>query len=139
VDRCQFFALPLVQGKTIIFATNRLEFLGGCNKVVVMKDGAIDGQGTQAELAKSCETYNELLANMGTVEQGMLRCQRSGDPVRCCLPLVSPTFHMMRTEPEEKPKEEMKDKTLTKKQSRRKKKDVCCSSPPTSSGDAIGW
>jgi hypothetical protein len=35
-----------------------------------MKDGSIDGQGTQAELVNSCETYNELLANMGTVEQG---------------------------------------------------------------------
>jgi hypothetical protein len=102
-----------------------------------MKDGAIDGQGTQAELAKSCETYNELLANMGTVEQGMLRFQRSGDPV-LLLAIPSPTFHMARTEPEEKPKEEMKEKKLTKKQSRRKKKDVCYSSSPTSSRDAIG-
>ena len=60
-----------MQGKTILFATNRLEFLTGCNSIVVMKEGSIDGQGTQAHLQETCETYQDLMATMGTVEEGM--------------------------------------------------------------------
>lgn len=36
-----------------------------------MKDGQIDGQGTQNELQKSCEAYKDLMSTMGTPEQGI--------------------------------------------------------------------
>lgn len=65
-----YLYMSILQDKTRLFATNRLEFLGGADKIVVMKEGRIDGQGSQAELQDTCDTFKDLMANMGTPEQG---------------------------------------------------------------------
>jgi ABC-type multidrug transport system fused ATPase/permease subunit len=65
-ERC---ILKHFEDKTVIFVTNRLEFVESSDKVLVMQDGRIAGLGTYTELDASCEAFQVLMADQGINEK----------------------------------------------------------------------
>ena len=61
-ERC---ILKHFEDKTVIFVTNRLEFVESSDKVLVMQDGRIAGLGTYEELDATCEAFQVLMADQG--------------------------------------------------------------------------
>lgn len=50
----------LVQGKTVIVIAHRLSTITYADQIVVVKDGTVEGRGTQEELLKSCPLYKTM-------------------------------------------------------------------------------
>lgn len=50
----------LVQGKTVIVIAHRLSTITNADQIVVVKDGTVEGRGTQEELLKSCPLYKTM-------------------------------------------------------------------------------
>ena len=50
----------VIRGKTVLVIAHRLRTVTKADKIVVMKDGGIVGQGKHEELLKSCGTYQRL-------------------------------------------------------------------------------
>lgn len=50
----------LTKGKTLIVIAHRLSTITEADKIVVINDGRIESQGTQAELLKQCELYQNM-------------------------------------------------------------------------------
>ena len=50
----------VIRGKTVLVIAHRLRTVTKADKIVVMKDGRIVGQGKHEELLKSCGTYQRL-------------------------------------------------------------------------------
>ena len=62
-ERSVMEALGTLRGtKTVIVVTHRLAAVRGCDKIIVMKDGAIAAQGAFDELSSASEEFQELLA-----------------------------------------------------------------------------
>ena len=50
----------IASGRTLIIVSHRLSTLTGCDSIVVLKDGLIEGIGRHSSLLDSCQTYQEL-------------------------------------------------------------------------------
>ena len=50
----------VIRGKTVLVIAHRLRTVTKADKIVVMKDGRIVGQGKHEELLESCEPYRRL-------------------------------------------------------------------------------
>ena len=51
------------KGKTSIVIAHRLSTVKNCDKIFVLKNGEIIGEGTHQELLQNCEYYAELIKN----------------------------------------------------------------------------
>lgn len=51
------------KGKTSIIIAHRLSTVKNCDKIFVLKNGEIIGEGTHSELLQNCEYYSELIKN----------------------------------------------------------------------------
>ena len=49
------------KGKTIVTVTHELNFIAGADKIIVLDQGRIVGQGSHGELMNSCERYRKLV------------------------------------------------------------------------------
>lgn len=49
-----------VQGKTVVIVAQRIATVLSADKIIVLDDGNVAGQGTHAELMKSCSAYREI-------------------------------------------------------------------------------
>ena len=52
----------VIRGKTVLVIAHRLHTIMGADKIVVLRDGAIEAQGSHDELLESSETYRRLWA-----------------------------------------------------------------------------
>ena len=50
----------LTQGRTVLMIAHRLRSIVNCDKIVVLDEGHVVGNGTHEELMKSCEVYKKL-------------------------------------------------------------------------------
>ena len=50
----------LTRGKTVLMIAHRLRSIVGCDRIIVMEDGGIVGNGTHEELMETCEAYQRL-------------------------------------------------------------------------------
>ena len=50
----------VIRGKTVLIIAHRLHTVTGADKIVVLREGQIDSQGTHEELLASSETYRRL-------------------------------------------------------------------------------
>ena len=50
----------MTRGKSTIFISHRLASTRFCDKIVVLKNGCIEGMGTHESLLKNCSLYAEL-------------------------------------------------------------------------------
>ncbi len=48
-------------GRTIVTVTHELNFIAGADKIIVLNQGKVEGQGSHEELMKSCESYRKLV------------------------------------------------------------------------------
>ncbi len=49
------------QGKTIVTVTHELNFIAGADRIIVLNQGKVEGQGSHEELMKVCESYRKLV------------------------------------------------------------------------------
>ena len=49
----------LTQGRTVLMIAHRLRSIINCDNIVVLDEGHVVGNGTHAELMKSCEVYKK--------------------------------------------------------------------------------
>ena len=49
------------KGKTIVTVTHELNFIAGADRIIVLSQGRVEGQGSHEELMKSCESYRKLV------------------------------------------------------------------------------
>lgn len=54
--------------KTVVFVTNRLEFVSKCDRITVMRDGHIASCGTYSELEATCEEFQELMSDQSQTD-----------------------------------------------------------------------
>ena len=59
-DKLQRSIAALTKGKTLLVIAHRLSTIQNADNIVVLKDGAIEAQGKQAELLKTCPLYQEM-------------------------------------------------------------------------------
>ena len=50
----------LVRGKTLIVIAHRLSTVADADQIVVLRDGRVEGTGTQAQLLRTCPLYRQL-------------------------------------------------------------------------------
>ncbi len=58
----------LIKNKTVIIISHRMRSIENVDKIVVLKDGKLEGEGTHAELLKSSPTYKNLIEKTKAVE-----------------------------------------------------------------------
>ena len=51
----------LVMGKTVLIISHRMKSIENANKIVVLNSGAVEAQGTHAELLRTSDTYRNLI------------------------------------------------------------------------------
>ena len=51
----------LVMGKTVLIISHRMKSIENVNKIVVLNSGAVEAQGTHAELLRTSDTYRNLI------------------------------------------------------------------------------
>lgn len=51
----------LVMGKTVLIISHRMKSIENANKIVVINSGAVEAQGTHAELLRTSDTYRNLI------------------------------------------------------------------------------
>ena len=51
----------LVMGKTVLIISHRMKSIENANKIVVLNSGAVEAEGTHAELLRTSETYRSLI------------------------------------------------------------------------------
>ena len=54
-------SLKIKNNKTIIFVTHRVNSLKNCDKIFVLREGMIEGEGTYQYLKENNDTFKELL------------------------------------------------------------------------------
>ena len=59
-DKLQRSIAALTKGKTLLVIAHRLSTIQNADNIVVLRDGAIEAQGRQAELLASCPLYQEM-------------------------------------------------------------------------------
>ena len=59
-DKLQRSIAALTKGKTLLVIAHRLSTIQNADNIVVLRDGAIEAQGKQAELLASCPLYQEM-------------------------------------------------------------------------------
>ena len=59
-DKLQRSIAALTKGKTLLVIAHRLSTIQNADNIVVLKDGAIEAQGKQAELLAACPLYQEM-------------------------------------------------------------------------------
>ena len=65
-DKLQRSIAALTKGKTLLVIAHRLSTIQNADNIVVLRDGAIEAQGKQAELLETCPLYREMwLAHIG--------------------------------------------------------------------------
>ena len=65
-DKIQRSIAALTKGKTLLVIAHRLSTIQNADNIVVLRDGAIEAQGKQAELLETCPLYREMwLAHIG--------------------------------------------------------------------------
>lgn len=64
-ERC---ILGLLASKTVIFVTNRLEFVHSCKRIMLMGNNSIKADGTYEELMENEPSFQELMAEQGPSE-----------------------------------------------------------------------
>ena len=65
-DKIQRSIAALTKGKTLIVIAHRLSTIQNADNIVVLRNGAIEAQGKQAELLETCPLYREMwLAHIG--------------------------------------------------------------------------
>ena len=50
----------LTKGRTVLMIAHRLRSIVGCDRIVVLDDGLVVGNGKHEELMKNCEVYQKL-------------------------------------------------------------------------------
>jgi len=50
----------IASGRTLVIVSHRLSTLTGCDSIIVLKDGVVEGNGKHKDLLESCQTYKEL-------------------------------------------------------------------------------
>lgn len=58
----------LIKNKTVIIISHRMRSIENVDKIVVLKDGKLEGEGTHAELLKSSPTYKNLIEKTKAAE-----------------------------------------------------------------------
>ena len=58
-----------VGGATVIVVAQRIATIVDADRIVVLEDGAVVGQGTHAELLASCREYAEIVASQALTEE----------------------------------------------------------------------
>ena len=61
------------KGKTIFYVSQRAGALTSCDRILVMEDGELVGNGTHEELLASCPVYREIAAASGIAVEGGAR------------------------------------------------------------------
>ena len=61
--------LTRLGGKTVVIVAQRISTILHADKIVVLDDGRIVGQGTHGELMKSCEEYREIAMSQLSAEE----------------------------------------------------------------------
>lgn len=51
--------------KTLVFVTNRLEFVNSCDRIVVLKEGQIAADGSYAALMEQSSVFRSIMADQG--------------------------------------------------------------------------
>ena len=65
-DKIQRSIAALTKGKTLLVIAHRLSTIQNADNIVVLRNGAIEAQGKQAELLETCPLYREMwLAHIG--------------------------------------------------------------------------
>ena len=65
-DKLQRSIAALTKGKTLLVIAHRLSTIQNADNIVVLRNGAIEAQGKQAELLETCPLYREMwLAHIG--------------------------------------------------------------------------
>lgn len=59
----------LIKNKTVIIISHRMRSIENVDKIVVLKDGKLEGEGTHAELLKSSPTYKNLIEKTRAAEE----------------------------------------------------------------------
>ena len=50
----------LTNGRTVLMIAHRLRSIVNCDRIIVLDEGRIVGNGTHEELMKNCEVYKKL-------------------------------------------------------------------------------
>lgn len=50
----------IAEGRTLVIVSHRLSTLTGCDSIIVLKDGTVEGVGKHKQLLETCQTYKEL-------------------------------------------------------------------------------
>lgn len=58
----------LIKNKTVIIISHRMRSIENVDKIIVLKDGKLEGEGTHAELLKSSPTYKNLIEKTKAAE-----------------------------------------------------------------------
>ena len=59
-DKLQRSIAALTKGKTLLVIAHRLSTIKNADNIVVLRGGAIEAQGTQAQLLETCPLYREM-------------------------------------------------------------------------------
>lgn len=75
----------LTKGKTLLVIAHRLSTITDADKIVVLKNGCIEGAGTQEELLQNCQLYQRMWQAHVGVRHWAVRSQKEGE--ESCLAL----------------------------------------------------
>ena len=75
----------LTKGKTLLVIAHRLSTITDADKIVVLKNGCIEGAGTQEELLQNCQLYQRMWQAHVGVRHWAVRGQKEGE--ESCLAL----------------------------------------------------
>ena len=75
----------LTKGKTLLVIAHRLSTITDADKIVVLKNGCIEGAGTQEELLHNCQLYQRMWQAHVGVRHWAVRSQKEGE--ESCLAL----------------------------------------------------